>query len=98
MDIIRFPENDNPLYDYNLYRYRINELIIDDNMFMYGSRSTKFINLEATASGKGLKSYFTGLANGRDLICSVSLEISGESKVITRTRRKFWDDVSLRGG
>ena len=38
--------------DYTIYKFGINELIIDDNMFSFESRSTKFVNLELDQSGK----------------------------------------------
>ena len=85
--------------DYAFYKYAINELTIDDNMFTYETRSAKFINLEISESGKGVRDIFTlGTVEGKEILKFIGIEISSASKIITRTRRKFWDDVSLRGG
>ena len=35
---------------------------------------------------------------GEDRLFVLALDIDGERKVIVRTRRKFWEDVSFRGG
>ena len=67
-------------------------------MLTYNSRTTKFINLDYSEGGDFLNDAWLGLVEGRDVIMYMAIEISAESKVITRTRRKFWDDVSLRGG
>ena len=44
-------DTSNILNGYAIYKYGINELVIDDNMFTYDSRSTKFLNLEFSESG-----------------------------------------------
>ena len=67
-------------------------------MFTYGSRSTRFINLMLARSIYLPKQEWPGFLEDEDRIWSVVFEIGSDSKVITRTRRKFWDDVSLRGG
>ena len=87
-----------PANGYSVYKYGLNELIIDDNMFLYSSRSTKFMNLEHSESGQVMQKDWTGKVEGRDIIMLIGVELSSESKIITRTRRKVWDDLSLRGG
>ena len=67
-------------------------------MFLYDKRKTKFMNLVFTDRGNTQKAWWTGRVDGKDTILRVSLRVKSETKVITRTRRKFWDDVSLRGG
>ena len=71
---------------------------IDDNMFLYDKRSTKFMNLEFSDRGYSHKSIWTGKVDNKDLITILAIRVQSEIKKITRTRRKFWDDVSLRGG
>ena len=83
---------------YKKYRFTINELTIDDNMFSYGTRSTKFINLEHKMDGVTIDKMWLGPNDGKDRLFDIVFDVSPSSKVITRTRRKFWEDVSLRGG
>ena len=66
-------------------------------MFMDASRSAQFINLEKDDGGYVTNSW-PGLCDTNDCIFWLLFDVSQDSKVITRTRRKFWDDVSLRGG
>ena len=66
-------------------------------MFLYDTRSTKFMNLELSERGHTLNS-FGGPAEGKEVILDVAIRVKSETKMITRTRRKFWDDVSIRGG
>ena len=73
-------------------------MIIDDNMFIYDTRSTKFVNLDFDIKGYVGQSDWPGAVESYDCIFRLALSVKAESKVITRTRRKFWDDVSLRGG
>ena len=42
--------------------------------------------------------YFEGEDYEHDVIHLFGLHVSQEGKSYTRTRRKFWDDVSVRGG
>ena len=67
-------------------------------MFSYNSRSTQFINLENEETGEVIQSDWVGGVKGKDLLHMAMVEVSSEGKAITRTRRKFWDDLSLRGG
>ena len=98
LDVIRTPNQTKVLTDYTIYSFTINELIIDDNMLTYDTRQTNFLNLERREGGKVGQLLWSGLVDGRDLVKMVSFDVAAEGKVITRTRRKVWDDFSLRGG
>ena len=68
-------------------------------MFSFDSRSTKFINLELDHTGEVFhKGEFKGIMDGKELVHWVMIEVNPVGKVIKRTRRKVWDDLSLRGG
>ena len=51
LDPIRTTDKRSNTFDYTFYKYGINDLKIDDSMWTYRSRSTKFINLESDDSG-----------------------------------------------
>ena len=67
-------------------------------MFSYDRRSTRFLNVEHDRSPYVDQKDWPGVFEDDDIIYSLAFRIGSDSKVITRTRRKFWDDVSLRGG
>ena len=67
-------------------------------MFLYDSRSTKFMNLVFSDRGNINIKGWSGESEGKDLIIALAIRVKSETKMIKRTRRKFWDDVSLRGG
>ena len=48
--------------------------------------------------GKALQSDLKGVLEGKDNLFMIAFELTPQRKVMTRTRRKFWDDVSFRGG
>ena len=66
-------------------------------MLAYGIRSTKFINYASTRSGTTIAEW-TGVLEGEDRIMFVGFEVISQGKTMKRVRRKFWDDVSVRGG
>ena len=76
----------------------LNDLTIDDDMFTYDKRSVRFINIKHEGIFYLAQNAWSGVLEGEDKLYSVNFMVSSDSKVITRTRRKFWDDVSLRGG
>ena len=67
-------------------------------MLTYGSRSTKFINYESKPRVGSTGTDWPGILEGEDRIGYFGFEVVSQGKVIIRTRRKFWDDVSVRGG
>ena len=67
-------------------------------MFTYNSRSTQFVNLEHEIDVHIPKNLFTGVCDRRDCLFGLFIAVKSDSKTMVRTRRKFWDDVSLRGG
>ena len=67
-------------------------------MLTYNTRSTKFINIEYRDQGFIPQDLWAGIVADKDNIMKLAFDVNSESKIITRTRRKFWDDVSLRGG
>ena len=66
-------------------------------MLSYESRSTKYINTEISYRGTADNKH-PGIFEGEDRLWYVRFEVASDGKVIRRTRRKFWDDVSVRGG
>lgn len=75
----------------------VNELQIDDGLFSYGSRSTKFINYMLAREGFAGNGY-PGPFEKEDRLFFFGVEVGNDVKFIKRTRRKFWEDVSARGG
>ena len=67
-------------------------------MLAYGSRSTKYVDYPSTRSGSANSKDVKGIFEGEDRIISFGFEVISEGKVMKRIRRKFWDDVSVRGG
>ena len=80
-----------------LYELAINELTIDDSLFLNQARTTYFTTLDITREYDFLRSDWSGYI-ADDLIYSLCFQLNYEAKVIKRTRRKFWDDFSVRGG
>ena len=78
-----------------------NELTIEDDMFYYGQRSTKFFNLnkqnEVSYSRRAIK-VGKELSPFPDVLYHFSFQLDQSSKSYSRTRRKIWDDISTRGG
>ena len=79
-------------------KYTVNELTIDDSMFSYSSRTTRFINSESYWIGRGSQPDWYGHFGEKDILYGFYTMVDSDSKFLKRTRRKFWDDVSLRGG
>ena len=67
-------------------------------MLTYDTRSTTFLNLHYLEEVYIPVNDWSGMCDDRDCIFALDITVNSESKIITRTRRKFWDDVSLRGG
>ena len=70
-------------------------------MLSYDARSTKFITLDEPVRGEWGKGVWESTEQGVELgdcLFMFDFGLGRDSKVYIRTRRKFWEDVSLRGG
>ena len=81
-----------------VFKQIMNDLSIDDSMFLDRTRSTKFFNTEERMRGWTSNGDWPGIFEGEDRIYYFRFEVSSVTRALTRTRRKFWTDVSLRGG
>ena len=80
--------------------FQVNELTINDDMLTENPRKETYIQYQKRIEASAIQStfYFEGEEYEHDLIHWFGLQVSQEGKSYTRSRRKFWDDVSTRGG
>ena len=80
--------------------FSVNDISIDDGMLFDSTRKDNFIQHTQSFEfvGDTRPVYFEGEDYDHDALYTFGFQLSQEGKSYTRTRRKFWDDVSTRGG